>query len=241
MRKSEYLTLLLNELKKNNVSDADDILAEYEQHFAFKTADGYSEEEICAKLGSPVMLAAQYENSTKNTNAKTSYGKKITIAIGLIFSDIFTGIFFALLYAWELIMIVLSFTCTVIAACLFGSFNICSLIPPMPYWCGVTFALAFSAFAVFIAMCCIYFAAFTGQLIRSYGRFHHNTYAAASGRAVLPSLAINPHFSAKANRRLRTVTLICLAIFTACTVLAMLVSMISSGALGFWHAWNWFV
>ncbi|MDD4124515.1 MAG: DUF1700 domain-containing protein [Eubacteriales bacterium] len=241
MKKTEYLTSLHNELEKKNIPEADDIIAEYEQHFSFKTADGYTEEEISAKLGDPATLAAQYENGTKSTNGKASYGRKITVAVGLMFSDIFAGVFFVLLYAWELMMTVLSLTCAVIAACLFGGLNICSLLPPIPYWCGVIFALSFFAFAVFTAMCCIYFAAFIGQLIRSYGRFHHNTYAAASGKAVLPSLAINPRLSAKVNRRLRTVTLISLAVFAACTVLAMLVSMISSGAVEFWHAWNWFV
>lgn len=37
------------------------MLEEYEQHFAFKLADGYSEEEIAARLGSPAELAAQFE------------------------------------------------------------------------------------------------------------------------------------------------------------------------------------
>ena len=51
MKKDEYLAQLVNELKKNAVADADDIVNEYEQHFAFKMADGFSEDEIAAKLG----------------------------------------------------------------------------------------------------------------------------------------------------------------------------------------------
>ena len=48
------------ELKARGVADAADIEEEYEQHFAFKLADGYSEEEIAAKLGGPAKLAAQF-------------------------------------------------------------------------------------------------------------------------------------------------------------------------------------
>lgn len=58
MKKNEFMTKLADELKKRGVEDADDVAAEYEQHFAFKLADGYSEEEIAAKLGDPAALVA---------------------------------------------------------------------------------------------------------------------------------------------------------------------------------------
>ena len=51
--KSEFMTRLEHELRRRNVADAADVMEEYEQHFAFKLADGYSEEEIAAKLGTP--------------------------------------------------------------------------------------------------------------------------------------------------------------------------------------------
>ena len=63
MTKTEYLELLRLELKKNNVADMADILAEYEQHFAFKLADGHSEEEIAARLGAPQVIAAQFDSA----------------------------------------------------------------------------------------------------------------------------------------------------------------------------------
>ena len=63
MTKNEYLSELRSELKKNNVIDMEDIVSEYEQHFAFKLADGYSEEEIAAKLGVPKTIAAQFDGA----------------------------------------------------------------------------------------------------------------------------------------------------------------------------------
>ena len=61
MTKLEFMNQLASELHKRNIADAADVLEEYEQHFAFKLSDGYSEEEIAARLGSPADLAAQFE------------------------------------------------------------------------------------------------------------------------------------------------------------------------------------
>ena len=46
MTKHEFMVRLASELHKRNVAYAADVIEEYEQHFAFKLADGYSEEEI---------------------------------------------------------------------------------------------------------------------------------------------------------------------------------------------------
>lgn len=64
--------------------------------------------------------------------------------------------------------------------------------------------------------------------------------ASASGEAALPSLAINPQFSAKARRRLRAAALISLALFAACFLLSYVVCALSAGSFQFWHVWGWF-
>ena len=56
MTKSEFLERLEKELQRNGIADAREIVGEYEQHFAFRMADGFSQEEIAAKLGDPVSL-----------------------------------------------------------------------------------------------------------------------------------------------------------------------------------------
>jgi uncharacterized membrane protein len=237
MTRNEFLSKLTDELKKYNITDTADIVSEYEQHFAFKMADGFSEEEIAAKLGNPAELASQFESISEN---KKYEGRKAVAVIGLCITDFFTGVFFLLLMAWEAIMAAFSICNAVAAVCLLGGISPWSLIPSMPYLSGVVFALSLIALAVLSAVGCIYFAAFIRQLMRSYGRFRQNTMAAASGNAVLPSLAIHPRLPAKINRRIRTVALLSLSLFAACFVLGMTVSMISAGALEFWHAWGWF-
>lgn len=237
MTRNEFLAKLSDELKKKKIADADDIVSEYEQHFAFKMADGFSEEEIAAKLGDPAALAAQFEIAGQEKKPKSS---RAIAAIGLFFADLFAGMFFILLIAWEIITAAFSVCSAAVAVSLFAGISPWSLIPPMPYGCGVIFGLSLAGLAVLSAVSTIYFAAFIRQLMRSYGRFHHNTMAAASGNAILPSLSVHPRLNAKTNRRLRTVTLFSLTVFAACMVLGIIVSMIVSGTLEFWHAWGWF-
>ena len=76
MTNPEFMAALSQELKKRGIADSDDILEEYEQHFAFKLADGYSEEEIAAKLGSPKDLAAQFDPAPRQ---KMAAGRFFTV------------------------------------------------------------------------------------------------------------------------------------------------------------------
>ena len=238
MTKHEFMTRLENELHKRNVEDAADVVEEYGQHFAFKLADGYSEEEIAARLGTPEELAAQFGE----TNApKQKRGSKPLAVVGLCFADLFAGLFFALLAGFGLVMAAATLAFAGVAVCLLGNLNVYGLLPAMPYWCGAILALSAAALAVLIAVGCVYYAAFLRQLVRSFGRFQHNTLAAASGEATLPALAINPQFTAKTKRRLRSVALISLALFAACFVLSYLVCALSAGSVQFWHVWGWFL
>ena len=237
MTKHEFMARLTSELRKRNVADAADVTQEYEQHFAFKLADGYSEEEIAAKLGSPEELAAQFESTD---TAKKVGGSKALAVIGLCFADLFAGLFFVLLAGFGLVMAAAALCFAALAVCLLGGWNIAGLIPAMPYWCGAILALSFAALTVLLVVGCVYYAAFLRQLVRSFGRFQHNALASASGEAVLPALAINPQFSAKTRRRLRAIALISLALFAACFVLSYVVCALLAGSFQFWHAWGWF-
>ena len=59
MTRNEFMEKLTEELRRRRVDDAAEVAEEYEQHFAFKLADGYSEEEIAARLGVPEELVNQ--------------------------------------------------------------------------------------------------------------------------------------------------------------------------------------
>ena len=109
MTKQEYLNELKSELAKNAVPDADDILMEYEQHFQFKLADGFTEEEIAFKLGSPAQIAAQYVGIPEKKKAKG--GKKFLLVLWLTI----IGIIEAFLYGAFLYFIVALFDALAIA------------------------------------------------------------------------------------------------------------------------------
>lgn len=69
MTKNEFLASFQNELQKRHIPDSEDVVSEYEQHFALKQADGFSEEKIAAKLDAPAELAAQFEAADEGGKA----------------------------------------------------------------------------------------------------------------------------------------------------------------------------
>lgn len=238
MKRTEFLNLLTEELAKRHVSDAEDIVEEYAQHFGLKLADGYSEEEIAARLGDPTALAAQFGEAE---GPKRKSGNKPLVVVGLCFADVFAGLFFLLLAAWGLVMAAAALAFITVAICLFGGMDLFALLPAIPYWCGVILGLAFAALAMLSAVGCVYYGAFLRQMIRSFSRFQHNALAVTSGEAALPPLPIHPQLSGKNRRCLRTAALVSLALFAACFVLAYIACALSAGSLEFWHVWGWFV
>ena len=237
MTKSEFLEQLQRALQQNNLPDAADIIGEYEQHFAFKLADGFSEEEIAAKLGDPAGIAAQFGVETEK---KGRTGSKAVAVAGLCFTGFAAGIFFILLAAWGIVLAAFSLCSAAVAVSLVAGCSPWSLIPNMPYVSAVMIGVAMAALAVLSAVGCVWFAAFLRQMTRAYGRFHHNTMAAAVGAPILPSVSASPRFQPKTKRRLRRVAMMALSVFAASFSLGMVVSVLRAGSLQFWHTWGWF-
>ncbi len=235
MTKTEYLDQLRLELKKNSVADMEDIISEYEQHFAFKLADGYPEEEIAAKLGSPKTIAAQFDG-LKDTG-KPSAGAGFFTKFALAFTAIFETMFYILFLAWNILLGASAAAAGVLGIALIGYFNVAGLIPYMPYPGSLLFGLSILGLAGIFGAATVYCFAFLKQMIKASVRWHKNMI---SGNT-LPPLPWNPQFRAKTKRTLRTVMLLSVTVFGVLFVIAMVVLMLEAGALGFWHHWNWFV
>ena len=60
MNKTEFIAAMEAQLIRLPKADRDDILNDYESHFVNGVAEGKTEEEVSAKLGDPVELAAVY-------------------------------------------------------------------------------------------------------------------------------------------------------------------------------------
>ena len=239
MTKAEFLEKLSLELKRSNIADAADIMEEYEQHFTFKLADGYSEEEIAVKLGDPKDIAAQYDA----VPAGKGGGKRVVAAIGLGITDVFFGILCVLLYSWVIVMVSGAFAFAATSIALIGDLGRFPHIsvPEMPYGCAIILGVALLALSVLFAVGTKYFLAFVRQLICCFSRFHKNTLAAASGKPGWPSVPVFPQFSGKTKHVLRTVSVIVVIVFAVCFVAGFAACVIAAGSFEFWHTWNWFV
>lgn len=231
MNKGEFLERLEKSLK-GRVGDVSDILGEYEQHFAQKTADGYSEEEIAAKLEKPEILAEQFAQAESGHRRPSS----LIARIGVALLSIFAFAFFACLFASVLVIGAAALVSFVTGACLITTLNPAGLIPPMPYAGSLLMGICAVALAVLLALCTIYFFLYAKQLVKAYSRWARNSI----GSSAHPPLPINPQLGLAEWRRFRNVALIALAVFGATFVAGYVVMAASAGSLGFWHVWHWF-
>ena len=129
MTKNEFLSTLAAELKRRTIADTDEIVSEYEQHFTFKMADGYSEEEIVAKLGDPVLIAAQFEPAASDPDKlRTEWmvrGAFVLVAIPV-------ALFFLMLIVTAVTLMAFAMSFGALAVILFAGIKVYSLVPRMP-------------------------------------------------------------------------------------------------------------
>ena len=154
MTKVEFLTVLESELKKRRIGEREEILAEYEQHFAFQRADGFSQEEICARLGDPAQLAAQFDAEGR----APAGGGKTAARAGIYALSVLALALYLVLAACGVAMLALCAASAALAVCLLGGLSAGALTPPMPYGCAAVFGVALAALSVLVAVGCVYFA-----------------------------------------------------------------------------------
>lgn len=234
MTKQEYLEKLSGELRRGGVPDAEEIVFEYEQHFSFKQADGYTEEQIAEKLGAPESIAMQFlaqQNEQKPTGGKKAFLRVWLALLGLLealLDLVFAGIvvvFFAAGIAFA-----------GVGAALIGHFQIAGLLPAMPYAGGLLLGVSLVALGVLFGLAGFYLAASLRQIVRASARWHKN----ALGGGLLPPLPWNAQFPPKTKRRLRRVLTVSIMVFGAAFVAGYAVLGLATHALGFWHALGWF-
>jgi uncharacterized membrane protein len=237
VNKQSYLNELNSHLKSNNVEDSDEIIAEYEEHFTRKMADGYTEEEIASKLGKPKEIALQFAPDESGKEKRKT--NRWLVGAGLFFTDLFVIPFTILMYAWLAVL-----GATSIASALVGIALIIRpllpsnylFIPSMPYGGGVVWALTMIAFGVLAAVVTVYCARLTVQIVKAYRRWHKNIFSGGK----YPPYSMHPVLEDHLRRRLRTVALIAVIVLGVTFLIGYIVMAASAGALGFWHVWHWF-
>lgn len=239
MTKQQFLDELTKSLNVIKIHDIEEIIAEYRQHFDFRLADGYSEEETCAKLGDPKTIARQYADIGDKGGRNS--GKSILVASGVYLADIFVYSFFVLFAAWIIALGTLSISCFALFAALIGNFNIYSLVPSMPYICKLLMSLpalslsALSAIGTYYCFMCL------KQSHKAFIRLHRNVIASSRQKPVLPAISAYPKIQVATKRKLRMLLYISLMLFGISLVTAYIVCSLAAGSLEFWHVWKWFV
>ena len=92
-------------------------MEKHDEYFDFKLADGYSEQEIAARLGDPVKLAAQFKPAAPGE--KCPAGKKALTVTGLVLLDILAELALVALVAFGVVLIA--------AAAALGGAGVCLL------------------------------------------------------------------------------------------------------------------
>jgi uncharacterized membrane protein len=237
MTRSDYITALDKALKDEGVRDRGDILAEYDEHFTYKLTDGYSEEEIAAKLGAPDELARQFL-----PNVPTKRGSAFALA-ALIPADIIFAMIGIIIYAFTIVLAAaaVSFLCTGIVL-LFGLGALPFVsVPAMPYGAALLFALACAALAALTVCATVCYTATANALLRSYLRFHRNTLSwSKDGEHVRPPLPVRLRLKPKTRTALRTAAIAGTLFAVFFLAVGYVTAAFSAGAIEFWHVWHWF-
>ncbi len=239
MTKHEFIDLLQKELRRRNIGEIEDIVQEYEDHFAFKVQDGYAEEEIAAKLGDPQAIAVQYDGAAGP--AKCGVGLKVIAGTGLAFADLFSFTFLVVLYAFSLVLAALAAASLGIAVSYAFGLNPYGLLPPMPYHCALIAGVTLVGLTALSLLGAYFWTVLVTQLLKSYLRYRKNFMAAATGTARQLPYPVRMPLKPRVWRTLRRLTLISLCVFVFGFLATYTVCAISAGAVGWWHAWNWFM
>jgi uncharacterized membrane protein len=229
MTKKTFIETLKVGLAKMNISDFDDIIRDYETHFANELAKGKSEEEIASEIGDINQILADFAPEIKSQ--KETNGRGALLA-GLIISDVFVLLFF--LIAIILILIPIAIFASGSALGIYYTFGLklISIFPNMPFWTGLLFGLSFFSLGLIGLTSTYYYARLLSLMIKKYSSWHHSVLRKTDKQFIcLP----------KSSNLMNKLVLFSTFGFLIFAVFAYIVAAISAGSLGFWHVWGWFV
>jgi hypothetical protein len=236
MNKKQYLDALKKELLQSKVTDVDEVLADYEAHFARKAMDGHAEEEIARRLGNPREIAADFLPDAKaQGNAGAGKGRGL-VRCALCASDLFALPFFALLFLWAAGMLAGSAGVFALGGYISLGMTFISAIPVLPLVGGILLGLSIVMLSVLLCVASLWFFMLSSQMTRAYLRWHGNRWNA---RHELP-LPVTPQMTGKRLRNTRTIVIVALACLVVLFAAAFLVMSVQAGTPGFWHTWHWF-
>lgn len=236
MNRKEYMGQLTNELRMRHVPDIEDILAEYEQHFDFKLAEGCSEEEIANRLAKPAAIAEEFlaDHADSPSSQQSS---KVLVRTGLVLADVLAVTLYVLLWSWILVIGTFALAATVLGIYLLGNLNIAGLIPVMPYAGAVLFGISCLGLGVLSGVGTIYSYLYVVQWSKVYVSWHKHKWS--EGRHSSDQTR-HPNISNELQRRLRNISIISLLVFGLALLISMFYMFAYTGFKPFWHELGWF-
>ena len=234
MKKQEYLNELKAELTKNAVPDAEEVLSEYEQHFLFKLADGFTEEEVAVKLGAPAQIAIQFAGLPKTQKRKS--GRKMLLVLWLTIIGIFEVMLYGAFLCFIVGLFIGSLVPTALGMELIAGLNFMNILPPMPYGGAIVFGVMLIALGVILFLFAVYCFAYLRQMVRASLRWRKNMIR----EEALPLLPLSPQFAPKTRRAIRGILLWAVLIFAVTFIAGFAILSLYTHSFGFWHALGWF-
>lgn len=240
MNQKTFLSDLEKNLNERNIDDIAGIVEEYAEHFKFKLADGYSEDEIAARLGSPQDIAAQYRPSGAGRPGGHN-GMKVLVTTGLSLLFIPALSVIILFFGWVIVLGALAVASAVLGVLLIGGIDPVGLIPFIPGAGAAIMGVCILGLALLSGIGAVYCLRYVIQWVKAWFHWNRRCLALAGGRPAAPPIAATPQYTPRARRLLRRLTGLSLAIFGVGFVLGYIVLALSAGAFEFWHVWSWFV
>ncbi|MCK5731563.1 MAG: DUF1700 domain-containing protein [Tenericutes bacterium] len=237
MNKKDFFKELKKELENNNISEIEDIIRDFEEHFEPKLEEGKTEEEITRKIGNPQDIANDYANHSINEEGHKNHKSNRINVLLLFILDIFVVPLYIALFAVVLTLGVASITFLTLGFSLIFSINIESLIPSMPYISSLIFGIGIISVFIVFAIGTIYMYLYVRQWGRVYLRWHKN----CSNNSMYPSLSMHPKVTRKLTYNLKLFNMIGIVITVITFIIGYIVSASIAGSFEFWHVWNWFV
>jgi uncharacterized membrane protein len=240
MNRQEYLSTLEKELIKAGVHDYSEIIEEYTEHFDMKSADGYAEEEIVARLASPEEIAGQF-GEIKVAHRSTPTWKKALNIVGLVFAHIFLWPIFITFYAWVIAIGAVALSNLVAGGLLVagaGYWDVAWVnMLYMPYLSSLLFGISLLSLAVLSGFGTEYFRLYTTQIIKVFLRW---SKAVLGNPGKSPPMQKHPPIKPKKRRIMRNITLLALMVFILSLVAGYISMVVISGSFEPWHIWRWF-
>ena len=245
MNKHDYLSSLERALREAGVRDCEEIIEEYSEHFDMKTADGYGEEEIAARLAPPEEIAGQFVELGPQDGRRISSGAvRVFTTIGVVLSDVVIAPILIVFFAWVVLFAVFSLVCATVGVTLASGVeqfiieNTLVTVPPMPFICSLFLGITVFALAVMSGIATEYCRLYVMQLLKKFARWNRNILGKKG--AVSPPLPIHPWITARKRRVMRMIAIVSLAVIVIGMIASVGSMIISARSIEPWHVWGWF-